>query len=406
MANRMWIWSRPGWPEWDYWLDSHTVAALHDIQDRGERLARQSEDVPELAAKAVKGALLREALATSAIEGEYISYDDLRTVVTGAPAGEDADPRAAGVVGMLEACRAAAALDRPTLLDMHERLLGYLQHTRAQAQIGMYRKTEVHIRSHARGIIYEAPGPEEVERLMANFLDWLRRPLALPMNATPEPLHDQSLLRPVKAAVAHMWFERIHPFWDGNGRIGRAIAERVLRGPGKGAGYLATVIDVRREDYYEELGKYGKDAQGNDISPWVNWFVHVCGQSLDWEWERLQFERDRAAFFRDVATNLPAPARHALEAVLDDWPGGRFQAGVRDAEWQALLDDEVPPGGTLEALAGRGIVAPGPEPGHYNVLQHFKDVGNELFQVGVHWIPSSCDKPIDTGTLPRSPSPS
>ena len=274
MNERMWIWGRPRWPEWDYALRADTLDTLTHIRDRREQLADESAENPALVARAVRGALLREASSTSEIEGEHISYDDLRDAATGLDPAEDADPRAAGVIGMLEACRGAPALDRPALIDMHERLLGYQrgrQSRGAPLHIGAYRRTDVQIRSRTRGIIYEAPGPEQVERLMANYLDWLGRPLTLPMNATPEPLHEQSLLAPVKAAIAHLWFERIHPFADGNGRIGRAIAERVLRGPGKGAGYLATVIDVRREQYYEELDKYGKDTQGNEVSPWHGW---------------------------------------------------------------------------------------------------------------------------------------
>ena len=84
---------------------------------------------------------------------------------------------------------------------------------------------------------------------------------------------------------------------------------------GSGAG-----IDVRVEQYYEELGKDGKDSQGNEVTPWVEWFVDVCGLSLEWEWERLQFERDREAFFGQVATDLSAGAQGALNVILEDPP--------------------------------------------------------------------------------------
>ena len=405
MANRMWIWDRPGWPEWDYGLRPPTLERLRDIHARRERLAGALAEAPELAARAVRGALLRESSATSEIEGEHVSYEDIRDVVEGFEPAADADPRAAGVVGMLELCRAAPALDRQTLCEMHGRLLGYLRGRHFQGtppQIGAYRRTHVHIGSRRRGIIYEAPGPERVEQLMAHYLDWLGRPLELPMNATPEPIRDQAFLTPVKAAVAHIWFENIHPFYDGNGRIGRAIAERVLRGPGAGAGYLATAIDVRREGYYEELGRYGKDSQGNDISSWVDWFVHVCSLSLDWEEERMRFERDRATFFRDVAVDLSEAARRALEEILGDWPGGRFMAGVDDAEWEALVGGAAPAGERARELRERGVLAAADEPGRYHALAHFRDVGDQLFEVGVHWIPSSCEERLSRG--PASPS--
>ena len=391
----MWIWNRPGWPQWEYALRARTVAALRDIAAQRRRLAAQASESPELLPKAVDAALFREASATSEIEGEHISYDDLRNAVAGNPPAPGADSRAEGVVRMLRKCRAAEVLDRATLFDMHESLLGHLRGSEALGrlqQIGAYRKTHVHIRSRAKGILYEAPGPEEVERLMANFLHWAGRPLVLPMNATPEPLTEQTLLLPVKAAISHMWFERIHPFSDGNGRIGRAIAERILRGSGKGAGYLATAIDVRRERYYEALGEYGKEAQGNDITAWIAWFVDVCRLSLDWEWERILFERDREAFFRGAAADLTMRVQQAIDAILDHWPGGRFYSGVDEQEWASLVGSGLAQEEGLDALCERGILSPGSESGRYTIVKHFRNVSERLFEVGVHWIPIACDK--------------
>ena len=95
-----------------------------EIRDRREQLDEEWAESPTLVAKAVGGALLREGSSTSAIEGDYISYDDLRDAATGVDPAEDADPRAAGVVGMLEACRAAPTLDRGTQLI--EKILTHL----------------------------------------------------------------------------------------------------------------------------------------------------------------------------------------------------------------------------------------------------------------------------------------
>ena len=217
--NRPWIWQRPGWPEWEYALSATTVDALGELRADRDEVDTIAASIPQLAPRAVRGALVREASATSEIEDEQISYDDLRTVVETPELAEGVDPRAAGVVGMLEVCRSAPTLDRAVLFAMHEGLLGYRRGQRVPGpplQIGAYRNTDVYIHSPARGLIYEAPGPDQVEQLMANFLHWLDRPLVLPMNATPEPLNDQALLAPVKAAVAHLWFERIHPLlWYG-----------------------------------------------------------------------------------------------------------------------------------------------------------------------------------------------
>lgn len=375
-------------------MDTHTMATLREIAGLRERLGEESSAAPEMLQKAVEGTLVREASSTSAIEGEHIPYEDLQKAVAETPS-RGGDPRAEGVVTMLRKCRAADRLDRGTLFDMHESLFGHLRGIAAPSpthqHIGAYRRTHVHIRS-GRGIVYEAPGPEDVERLMANFLDWVERPFVLPVSATPETPAGQSVLLPVKAAISHIWFERIHPFSDGNGRIGRAISERILRGSGKGAGYLATVIDIRREGYYEELGKYGKESQGNDITSWIGWFVEVCRHSMEWEWERMLFEQDRKTFFDGPANQLTASAKQAIGIILDDWPGGRFYTGIDENEWASLLGATPSKDESLAALLGLGVFSPGRESGSHTLLGHFRKASDRLFEVGVHWIPSDCDK--------------
>ena len=61
----------------------------------------------------------------------------------------------------------------------------------------------------------EAPPSREVAGEMKRFIRWFNRPV-------------ESLAGLARAGVAHLYFECIHPFEDGNGRIGRAIAEMAL----------------------------------------------------------------------------------------------------------------------------------------------------------------------------------
>ena len=63
---------------------------------------------------------------------------------------------------------------------------------------------------------------------------------------------------PVRAAIAHLYFESIHPFEDGNGRIGRAIAEKALS---QGFGYpvmlsLSQAIEADKKAYYAALNSH------------------------------------------------------------------------------------------------------------------------------------------------------
>ena len=77
---------------------------------------------------------------------------------------------------------------------------------------------------------------------------------------------------PARSAIAHLYFETIHPFEDGNGRIGRAIAEKALsQGIGRPVLLsLSRTIEANKEAYYDALEK----AQGsNEITAWVHYFV-------------------------------------------------------------------------------------------------------------------------------------
>src|SRR3546814_7042604 len=77
-----------------------------------------------------------------------------------------------------------------------------------------------------------------------------------------------------RAAISHLWFESIHPFEDGNGRIGRAIAEKALAqnlaAPTLTA--LAETIHRLRKAYYAAL-QLG--SQSNDINAWLTWFADI-----------------------------------------------------------------------------------------------------------------------------------
>src|SRR3546814_12944283 len=72
---------------------------------------------------------------------------------------------------------------------------------------------------HAPRVHFEAPPSDAVPMEMARFIAWFN---------DSAPSSPNSLPAINRAAISHLWFESIHPFVDGNGRIGRAIAETAL----------------------------------------------------------------------------------------------------------------------------------------------------------------------------------
>jgi Fic family protein len=134
-----------------------------------------------------------------------------------------------------------------------------------------------------RNALYVPPPPETVGTYMSDLLDFVNRD-DLPVLA--------------QGAIAHAQFESIHPFTDGNGRIGRALINTIFRRRGATSRIvipLASALVARRDHYFDLLGDY----RAGEIQPLLTAFSHAC----------------RVAASESVAT----AAR--LEAIPGEWRG-------------------------------------------------------------------------------------
>ena len=114
---------------------------------------------------------------------------------------------------------------------------------------------------------FEAPPAERIPQEMERFLLWLEQ--------------DQGIDSVMKAGIAHFWFVTIHPFEDGNGRVGRAIADRLLaRSDGMAERFysLSSQIESERKEYYEKLEACQRG--GLDITLWLGWFLECFERAL------------------------------------------------------------------------------------------------------------------------------
>src|SRR5690606_34090606 len=101
---------------------------------------------------------------------------------------------------------------------------------------------------------------------------------------------------PVRAAIAHLYFESIHPFDDGNGRVGRALVEKCLS---MDLGFpvpisMSTVIMARRKEYYAQLERA---QQSLEITDWITWFVDVLLESFDVSEAWIDFTIQKRHYF-------------------------------------------------------------------------------------------------------------
>jgi Fic family protein len=207
---------------------------------------------------------------------------------------------------------------------------------------------------------YEAPPSAAVRAEMRSFLDWFNR-------TRKEPL--DGILR---AGLAHVWFESIHPYEDGNGRIGRAIVDRALaqdaRAPTRLHG-LSAELRRRQEAYYEALNRAQR---GNgEVTEWLAWFTQAFTASCRASAQIVDESLVRARFWaehRDVPLN--ERQRKVLNRMLEAGPG-RFEGGLSQRKYVGLTGASTATAARdIKELVQAGLLVPGEGRGraaHYNL---------------------------------------
>ena len=268
-----WNWQHPDWP--------HFRFRTGLLADREALFLRQSgivigtvRHVPDDERLSLVIELIStEALKTSEIEGEILDRDSVQSSLRrqfGLQGdGRRAAPAEQGISEMLADLyrRWNDTLDDATLFQWHQWLMQGRTELRT---IGGYRRHEepmqvVSGRLDRPKVHFEAPPSSAVAAEMARFCRWFNDTNSAGERPMP------SLAR---AGLAHLYFESIHPFEDGNGRIGRAIAEKALA---QGAGQpsliaLSLLIHRRRKEYYAQLEAANKTL---DVEPWLDWFADL-----------------------------------------------------------------------------------------------------------------------------------
>jgi Fic family protein len=207
--------------------------------------------------------LLREAIASTRIEGTQASMADVYEVDA---AGGAPNPDVEEVVGYVDAMQwgvnqlDSMPLSTRLLREMHRRLMAGVR-GRDHAP-GELRRTQNWIGAPGSTIETARFVPAPPEQLAALLTDWER---------FANEDSDMPLL--VQNAVLHAQFEAIHPFLDGNGRLGRLLLVYFLIARGRLSApllYLSSYLERERSQYYEALQAV---SERGDIVPWVDLFL-------------------------------------------------------------------------------------------------------------------------------------
>ena len=265
-------WQQNDWPRFQFELSelqSHLIKYLEKTAHLGGILKALPE---ELRLEAVVDIMTAEALKTSEIEGEFIERSDVKSsILNNLGLTEKPKPvydlRAKGLGKLMAAVRNTYAeeLTQEHLFSWHEMLLSYREDLES---VGQWRQHSepMQIVSGPMGkekIHFKAPPSEIVPSEMKRFLQWF--------NSTSPDQKTAIESGPTRSAIAHLYFESIHPFEDGNGRIGRAVAEKALSqnfsSPVPFS--LSKTIEANKKDYYRNIEKAQRS---NEITGWMEYF--------------------------------------------------------------------------------------------------------------------------------------
>ncbi|MBB4730532.1 Fic family protein [Xanthomonas arboricola] len=335
MASHRWIWEHPDWPgfTWDMARLASTMAAARRAQGELAGAARLLD--AQLQTRAGADLLLQDALGTSHIEGEHPNPDGVRSSIArhlglphaGLPVPErateglvevllDATRRYRAPLTLERLCAWQAALfpeGRPLLRPVRAGQLRGEEPMRVVS--GPIEHEKVH---------YEAVPRRRLEAELDRFLAWFAQP----------PSDLDGLLR---AGLAHLWFELIHPFEDGNGRVGRALMDMALAQDERRSLRLFSLSAQFMRDrshYYVLLEQAGRAEL--EVTDWLLWFLEQVQVACVSAQSTLAAVLAKARFWMHYgASALNERQRKVLNRLLDAGPDG-FEGGMSTRKYVGL----------------------------------------------------------------------
>ncbi|MCK5415046.1 MAG: Fic family protein [Thermoplasmata archaeon] len=222
--------------------------------------------VPKWEVSLRRDALLRSAHASTSIEGNPLSLEEVSELAKGREvlATRRAKQEVLNYLDVLEGIEGylvKGAITEETVLRLHGDLSKeVLDDPRNE---GRYRKVRVYVGNSVTGeVIFMPPPPSVVKGQMADLIEWMASDAAAAMNPV------------LVAGIAHYEFVRIHPFVDGNGRTARALATLVLvmrEFDIKRFFTLDDYYDSDRPSYYRALNEVDQDTL--DLTGWLDYFT-------------------------------------------------------------------------------------------------------------------------------------
>lgn len=356
----MYNWQHPDWSNFTYDEDVITENSLKFAELLGEFFGIFKTFNSSNQQNKILDIMIFEAIKTSEIEGEILSREDVRSSLLkklgwATTAKNIKDTRAENVALLMWEVRNnfQTKLSEKLIKNWHEILFANSKYVNS----GIYRTSEEAMQIVSGAMVkekvhFEAPPSKQVALEMKNFVKWY--------NAFKTKGHIQKII--VKTAITHLYFESIHPFEDGNGRIGRALIEKCLSESLEKQIIISVSLTIEKDknSYYNEL----KKAQSTlEITNWLLYFSQLLVNSQKNALEILEFSLQKTQFFDQYKSKMNERQLKVINKMFDAGKDG-FEGGMTAKKYISIakttkatatrdLHELVELGILLQNLAGR-----------------------------------------------------
>ena len=347
------IYDTPQWPHftWNHELVSDALVRVN--KEAGFLAGRLSAIGLDARMGAVVETVTHDIVSSSEIEGVVLNTDEVRSSVArrlgvDIPQSRDSSRYIDGIVHMM--LDATVHYKEPLT---HDRLFGWHNTLFPNGRSGLtvidvakYRSGEMSVVSGMLGkekVHYVAPSPDKIEKEMDAFLDWF--------NA------ESTSKTYLKSAISHLWFVCIHPFDDGNGRIGRAIAMSLSQADDSQMRYfsMSRQINADKKSYYDILERTQK--QDGDITAWLIWYLDCMSRAIHASDELLSRVLCKAVFWQ---THAGIPFSNREQQVLNVFLDG-YEGKLTAKNWAKLSKVSLDTAARdIKRLVEAGILIPQP----------------------------------------------
>ncbi len=315
-----WNWQQADWPHFRYRHEALAVLESRFLLQSGKLYGAVKHLKQDEKQALTVDLISDEALKTAEIEGEYLNRDSLQSSIR-RQFGLHTDRRhvsaseqghAEMMVSLYETY--AVPLTHETLFSWHAALTSG---RRDLAEMGGYRVHDDPMQvvsgpTHEPVVHFEAPPSSRVKYEMDTFLNWFN---------SSAPDGDNPLPALARAGTAHLYFVSIHPFEDGNGRIGRAIAEKALAQclgqPSLIA--LAFTIERKKKDYYSALENANRN---NEITDWLLYFSETILDAGAMTVDKIDFLIAKAKFHDKFRKAFNERQEKIIARLFQEGPNG------------------------------------------------------------------------------------